>query len=138
MVLEKSPVSPSRCPVAMAEAFGVVMLGNIEWLLWKSTPSRRISAMVGAVSSVTLAERRPSATKMITLCGRCSAMKTQPAMTATQRAARMTNGCEREGDMATLGKWTPTLADNCNGCSMDDRGGRVSGACVPAADLRTC
>lgn len=52
---------------AIEAAFTVVRVGNIEWLLWKSTPLSRTSARTGAVSGVTLPERRPSATKMIKL-----------------------------------------------------------------------
>jgi multisubunit Na+/H+ antiporter MnhE subunit len=43
------------------------------WLLIKSTPFDLIVAIVGAVSGVTMPDRRPSATKMITLCRDCAA-----------------------------------------------------------------
>src|SRR5271165_5374420 len=70
MVLEKSPVSPSMWPVAMADAFAVVNVGNSAWLLRRLTPSRAIAAMVGAVVSSTERKRKPSATNRTTLCGR--------------------------------------------------------------------
>src|SRR5208282_4711991 len=70
MVLEKSPVSPSMWPVAMAEAFAVVKVGNSAWPLRRLTPSRAIAAMVGAVESSTMRKRKPSATNRTTLWGR--------------------------------------------------------------------
>jgi len=51
----------------MAEALAVVTVGNRAWLFWKSTPSARTAARAGAVSGVTICERRPSATNRITL-----------------------------------------------------------------------
>src|SRR5277367_4266515 len=54
----------------MAEAFAVVKVGNSAWLLRRLTPSRAIAAMVGAVRSSTMRERKPSATNSTTLCGR--------------------------------------------------------------------
>ena len=56
-------------PVAMAEAFGMVKVGNSEWVLWKLTPWSRSAAMAGAVSGVTVIARRPSGTKRTTLWG---------------------------------------------------------------------
>src|ERR1700733_2376605 len=53
----------------MPEALAVVKVGNSEWLLRRLTPSRAIAAMVGAVVSSTMRERRPSATNSTTLCG---------------------------------------------------------------------
>jgi hypothetical protein len=47
----------------------VVTVGNNEWLFWKSTPSARMRAIVGAVSGDTAAARSPSATNSSTFCG---------------------------------------------------------------------
>ena len=52
-----------------ADAFAVVKVGNSEWLLRRLTPSRAIAAMVGAVVSSTIRDRKPSATNRTTLCG---------------------------------------------------------------------
>lgn len=49
MVFEKSPVSPSWWPVAMAEALAVVKVGKREWEFEKKTPFWRMESMVGAV-----------------------------------------------------------------------------------------
>ena len=53
-----------------ADAFAVVKVGNSAWLLRRLVPSRAIAAMVGAVVSSTMRERKPSATNSTTLCGR--------------------------------------------------------------------
>ena len=45
-------MSPSMWPVAMADAFAVVKVGNSAWLLRRLTPSRAIAAMVGAVAVI--------------------------------------------------------------------------------------
>src|SRR5580658_9388925 len=54
----------------MPDALAVVKVGNSEWLLRRLTPSRAMAAMVGAVLLSTIRNRRPSATKSTTLCGR--------------------------------------------------------------------
>src|ERR1700753_4025770 len=69
MVLLKSPVSPSRWPVAIADALAVVKVGNKECEFLKLTPLSRISAIVGAVCGVTIRPRRPSGTNRIRLWG---------------------------------------------------------------------
>src|SRR5215469_2843989 len=74
MALEKSPVSPSMWPVAIADALAVVKVGNSEWLLRRLTPSRAMAAMVGAVVSSTMRARKPSATNSNTLCGGVAAV----------------------------------------------------------------
>src|SRR5215467_12572433 len=53
----------------MADAFGVVKVGNSAWGFLKLTPLSRITAIVGAVSSDTISARRPSGMKSTTLCG---------------------------------------------------------------------
>src|SRR5271165_1627202 len=94
MVLEKSPVSPSMWPVAMADAFAVVNVGNSAWLLRKLTPSRAIAAMVGAVVSSTTLERKPSATNRTTLAGRGASAwaNAAPAATAVRIAEMVRRG----------------------------------------------
>src|ERR1700761_8379098 len=56
-------------PVAMAEALGVVKVGNSEWVLVKRTPCFNSMAIVGAVFSLTMPGRKPSATNRMTLWG---------------------------------------------------------------------
>jgi len=111
MVLEKSPVSPSIWPVAMADALAVVKVGNRAWLLRKSTPSRAIAAMVGAVESSTMRDRKPSATNSTTLCGRDAGAwaEATDAGTAVMIAAKIRTGkCMNElpvrGQAAVLNK----------------------------------
>src|SRR5579871_1597006 len=55
----------------MADPFGMVKVGKMEWLLRKNTPASRIFNIVGASVALTLPALRPSATKMTTL--RCLA-----------------------------------------------------------------
>src|SRR5215470_2545405 len=52
----------------MAEAFGMVKVGNREWLFLKATPLSRTAAMAGAVCALTIWARRPSGMKSTTLC----------------------------------------------------------------------
>src|SRR5215831_1854033 len=79
----------------MPEALAVVNVGNSAWLLRRSTPSRAIAAMVGAVLSSTRRERRPSAMKSTTLCG-CPAgvcaKAAQPSINCSNAAARESVG----------------------------------------------
>src|SRR5262249_52859393 len=56
--------SPSRWPVASAEALGVVGVGKSAWLFAKNTPSARTLARAGGSVALTEPARRPSATKM--------------------------------------------------------------------------
>ena len=67
MVLLKSPVSPSLWPVAIADAFAVVKVGNMEWVLANRTPRRSRFASVGVFRSSTIPGRMPSATNSTTL-----------------------------------------------------------------------
>src|SRR5215472_535804 len=53
----------------MADAFGVVKVGNSAWGFLKLTPLSRIAAIVGACSGVTIRARNPSGTNRTTLCG---------------------------------------------------------------------
>src|ERR1700742_3569610 len=69
MVLLKSPVSPSRWPVAIADALAVGKVGNNECEFLKFTPLSRTAAIAGAESGVTFSARRPSGTNKIRLCG---------------------------------------------------------------------
>src|SRR5437879_2450768 len=87
MVLPRAPGWPSRWPVAIAEALAVVTVGKSEWLFSKSTPSARTAARAGATSGVTLCERRPSATKMMTL--RASAGAAQRLSAAASMAENL-------------------------------------------------
>ena len=48
------PRHGASCPVAIADAFTVVMVGNSEWLFTKSTPSLFRRNMLGMFSFVTL------------------------------------------------------------------------------------
>src|SRR5689334_15178605 len=57
----------------MADALAVVKVGNNECELAKRTPLAISEAMFGAVLSLIIAGRRPSATNSTTLCGRCCA-----------------------------------------------------------------
>ncbi len=68
-MLLKSPVSPRKWPVAIAEALAVVKVGNSECEFLKLTPLSRISAIAGAVCGVTMRPRKPSGTNRIRLCG---------------------------------------------------------------------
>src|SRR5215467_15598818 len=52
----------------MAEAFGMVKVGNREWLFLKATPLSRTAAIAGAVWALTIWARRPSGMKSTTLC----------------------------------------------------------------------
>ena len=62
-------MSPSPCPVASADAFAVVNVGNSAWLFRNHTPRVFTAFIAGAVSAVTIRPRRPSATNKMTLCG---------------------------------------------------------------------
>src|SRR6185437_6359067 len=53
----------------MAEALGVVRVGNSEWLFTKWTPRSRSAASVGASTGFTEPWRKPSAMKMMILRG---------------------------------------------------------------------
>ena len=68
IVFEKSPVSPSRCPVAMVEALAVVNVGKMECEFSNRTPARSSAHIAGASRGVTELGRSPSATNRMTLC----------------------------------------------------------------------
>jgi hypothetical protein len=53
----------------MADALAMVNVGNSEWLLTSETPWRANATMFGAFVSLTMRERKPSATKTTTLWG---------------------------------------------------------------------
>ncbi len=81
-------------PVAIAVAFGMVKVGNIECVLVKRTPVFISRSMVGAVCGFTIPARRPSATNRMTLWGRVSARAAPEAHNPTRQATmtrRMTN-----------------------------------------------
>src|SRR5438132_14198616 len=65
--LLKSAVSPGKCPVAMAAAFGVVKVGKTAWLFAKCTPRVRSAVMAGASVGFTDSARSPSTTTMMAL-----------------------------------------------------------------------
>jgi hypothetical protein len=59
----------SSRPLAIAEPFAMVKVGNSECEFPKLTPLSRTSAMAGAVRGVTMRPRRPSGTNRIRLRG---------------------------------------------------------------------
>src|SRR5579864_330715 len=88
IVLLKSPVSPSPCPVAIADALAVVNVGNTAWLFAKCTPLVRMAQSAGVSCSLTDPYRSPSATKRITF--RCPlAASWCPATPVTSAASKM-------------------------------------------------
>ena len=72
----------------MAEPLAVVTVGKSEWLFLKSTPSDRRAASAGALCGVTLCDRRPSATKMITLRAAAPVGARNSSKTVAPNAAR--------------------------------------------------
>ena len=97
------------CPVAMAEALAVVNVGNSEWLLRRLTPSRAIAAIVGAVVSSTMRERKPSATNSTTLCGRGEGDWAWAGTTeATAIPIATATGAKAANDIARCMQSTPT------------------------------
>src|SRR5271166_2148968 len=85
MVLEKSPVSPSMCPVAMLEAFAVVKVGNSAWLLRRLTPSRESRHGGGGVVIHDAKAQSVAATKRTTLCGRAAGGQKPDALSGERR-----------------------------------------------------
>ncbi len=89
MLLLKSPVSPSKCPVAIDAALAVVKVGNSEWLLAKLTPWSRTSAMAGAAVASTDPARNPSGTNSTTLCRSAAAAAIGTSITAASTMRRI-------------------------------------------------
>src|SRR5260370_24913941 len=76
----------------IAEALGVVKVGNSECGLAKLTPRSRIAAIVGAVAGSTLTARSPSGTNSTTVCGKvcagfCAMAGTEAASSSITAAA---------------------------------------------------
>src|SRR5580704_9568691 len=99
----------------MPDALAVVKVGNSEWLLRRLTPSRAIAAMVGAVLSSTMRNRRPSATKRTTLCGRLAGVCANAVVVRNESIAVPRTGNRRIRHLR-IGLFTGVLPTTHDGC----------------------
>src|SRR5271154_4130824 len=90
----------------MAEALGMVKVGNMACGFWKLTPRSRTAAMAGAVSGVTICARSPSGTNRMRLCGgSASAEPAKPlARIAATRMFRMVRPSSNEAHKLAPGQ----------------------------------